>query len=282
MGTNDDDCAVGGSAADDRFADDWAPLPPERLGERPGDVVEVARRPARTAADEAAAEQALAELQRRIAAAGPARSLVAAAARRRERGARCQAQAARVREDLQAMVVTGSPPAPRFEIDAERSDLDPRELEPWFRELPSGEQQRLHDVWAQARVAAAGTGRASRRAGRDRAIAAVVGFALIAWLGASRPRWVFVLAALLGGSWLAVSRPSRSLDAVRMMLTLAAAFGAAALLGVSCLVVWLDVVLAIVVGALVGFDGEARRSGGFDAEHVLPPPNPRDLREPKS
>ncbi|MGC6489008.1 MAG: hypothetical protein ACON4Z_15270, partial [Planctomycetota bacterium] len=56
---------------------------------------------------------------------------------------------------------TDAPSAPAFEVDP-ASDMDPRELSGWFRELPPVEQRRLREVWSAARRRFDGAGSAAR------------------------------------------------------------------------------------------------------------------------
>ncbi|MFK7740155.1 MAG: hypothetical protein AB8H80_07510 [Planctomycetota bacterium] len=116
----------------------------------------------------------LAELQRKCSASGPSQSLVTRLTWRDQRTRKRQALSERERGELEELLVTqlddgmqwslpaglrhgqaaaaaaapadAEEPAPSLEFDRE-SDLDERELEPWFAELPIEEQERLRAAW---------------------------------------------------------------------------------------------------------------------------------------
>ena len=61
-------------------------------------------------------------------------------------------------------VVGELPPEPEPELEiAKQTDMDPRELEPWFLELPEAERDRLRESWSSTRHKFDGTGKAFRK-----------------------------------------------------------------------------------------------------------------------
>lgn len=142
--------------------DPWAPLPPEDGPPAPHGVPAPEHRPRRrsramrgvarrrgAAPADAAAEQALADLQRRLAAAPRSDDPVRAALQRTVR--REQA-----REQVQKPGAAGAGARGQGDPDgvadvAYEDDRDPREDEPWFRVLPPDEQDRLRAGWHAAR-----------------------------------------------------------------------------------------------------------------------------------
>jgi len=150
--------------------DDWAPLGAEQLAMRPGEVdasrarfqekippspakpeSRVAPAPARPL--DPLAEQLVRDMQRRLAAAGRSDNWTADAQRREDRLARQRVVAEKVASELEDLCVVGTVPeslSPVLEVATE-SDMDPRELEPWFGELPEVERARLRRSWSAAR-----------------------------------------------------------------------------------------------------------------------------------
>lgn len=168
----------------DEQEDDWAPLTEEQLAMRPGEVedaqcvgdfrahrssesavsAELAETPTEIPVDPRA-EQMMRDLQARVAKAGPGSSLIAQVQHREQRVARKQKAAKRVAVQLAATCVVGAAPKepePVFEI-AKQSDMDERELEPWFQELPEDERGRLRESWTRERHKFDYTGKAARR-----------------------------------------------------------------------------------------------------------------------
>lgn len=169
----------------DEQEDDWAPLSEDQLAMRPGEVEDakfVGEFSCKQAAPESAApeqpvappaekpvdpraEQMMRDLQERVAKAGQGDSLIAQVQRRAQRVARKQKAARRVAGQLAATcVVAEAPkqPEPVFEV-AKQSDMDARQLEPWFLELPKDERERLRESWARGRHKFDIAGKAARR-----------------------------------------------------------------------------------------------------------------------
>lgn len=281
-------------------ADDWEPLPPEQLCAHPGEWTPkvapavVAAVPAAAAAPapvpapapvaepeppppDPAAEQALAALKQRLQAKGPAHSLIAEAQHREQRQQRRQA-AARSPE-LQATMVHGAvvdptsslppattPPPPEIEYERGLTGRDPREEEWWFLELPPAERQRLQQVWAQKRLQGDASRDGQRVVGNRRTVAAVIVFTATMLLG-QRVLWHATLGAgICCAIWWRHSSADRFLDPLRALLCLFVLQGLAmAVHGTTNPTLFMDSVLLTAFAAMVGFDGEIRRTGGFDA-----------------
>lgn len=144
-------------------------------------------------------------------------------------------------------------------------DSDPREDEPWFHELPDVEQQRLRRVWAEKRAAVARTASNVARNGNERLLAGVLVFVAVMLLG-TRLNWHATLGAgIVCGIWWRHARADRFLDPLRAFLCLAVLQGLAMLVsGSPSPQLFMDAPLLVAFAALVGFDGEMRRTGGFD------------------
>ncbi len=269
--------------------DDWAPLPAEELCQRPGEHVELPRRavapsapmppaapvpPPLTPAQQREAERALAALQAKLAHAAPATSFVAEVQHREQRAARKQLAAHRA--DLEATLVTAAAPvapaapaapepaAPKVEYDPGRDGRDEREESEWYRGLPPAEQQRLRAVWAGKRALAATATSIQRRLGNRRLVAALVVFAAVFALG-SHVLWHATLGAgVVCGLWWRHSAADRFLDPVRAVACFFALQSLAMVAAdVANPALFMDSVFVVAFAALVGFDGEIRRTGGF-------------------
>lgn len=144
-------------------------------------------------------------------------------------------------------------------------DHDPREDEPWFHELPDVEQQRLRRVWAEKRAAAVRAASNVGRNGNERMVAAILVFVAVVLLGTGANWHATLGAGVVCGIWWRHARADRFLDPLR-------AFGCMAVLQTLAMLVngstsptlFLDAPLLVAFAALVGFDGEMRRTGGFD------------------
>ncbi|MCB9879572.1 MAG: hypothetical protein H6835_18410 [Planctomycetes bacterium] len=263
--------------------DDWAPLRPEQLIGRPGElepsaqtalspVVEPPKpapppRPRSRPTPEG--ERAFAELQQRLLAMPPSDSIMAEMQRREQRAARRRDRKGRVDEQLAGTVLAvGEPsapaPEPALEFDEPRSELDPRELEPWFLELPASERERLRRTWADKRDRLVDNLQVQRRLANRRTVAALLCFVATIALG-SHALWHATLGAgIVCGIWWRHAPPDRLMDPIRaavcmigmQCLALVVAGGISPTLGFDC-------VLLVGMSALVGFDGEIKRSGGF-------------------
>ena len=274
----------------DEQEDDWAPLTPEQLAQRPweaddslvaasADLGSVPAKPAPVAPMpergpekplSPRAEKLVRELQERVAKAGPGDSLIAQVQHRESRTKRKQQAARKVAAQLTATCVVGELPAepePVLELSP-KSDVDPRELEGWFQHLPEAEQSRLRAVWHAGRHKFDDTGQIYRtRLKRAICYGAGVFFCM-----------AVVLALVVGGFYL-----------VPVMACAGAVAGAAAhVLGggrfvyAGCgLVAYMAVVGTLITrnpfliyGALlssfvmgaIGMDGEMRRSAGYSKD----------------
>lgn len=255
---------------------DWEPLPDEQLTLHPGEIATVApaAAPAVAAAQPPAATEhpeaarLLQQLQDRLAKAPPAQSLVAEVARGEARQLR-QRRAAQAPQLAECRPVQG----PRdgevplaVEFEAGEHGRDPREDEGWFQALPLTERQRLQTAWARRRVQQDCVPPAERRSKNQRTTAAIVVFAAVMLLG-SHERWHATLGAgICCGIWWRHAGPCRYRYPVIafVCLLLAQLIAWAADGGQAPRLLFMDSVLLTALAAAVGFDGEIRRSGGFD------------------
>lgn len=153
--------------------DDWAPLPGGHAAAHPGEFVPVPARLPRVEAtgdvlpppsepvaaptarqapvDDAEAERALAALRAKLAQVPAGCSLLTEVTRREDRAQR-KRRAANSRDLAPWAPVRGeSPPLP-VDYAVGSDGRDPREEEPWFRELPEAERERLHREWTAERT----------------------------------------------------------------------------------------------------------------------------------
>lgn len=153
------------------------------------------------------------------------------------------------------------------EGDRAALDHDPREASDWFRALPETERQRLHKVWAEKRANAARAVANLAQNGNQRLVAAVVVFVAVLLLG-TRVNWHATLGAgIVCGIWWRHARADRFLDPLRAGLCMLVLQGLAMVVnGVPSPQLFLDAPLLVAFSALVGFDGEMRRTGGFDVK----------------
>lgn len=280
--------AEDGSTMDAREDEDpWAPLSPEQLAKRPGEEHEAAPDSApRSAAQPGRAkpvcampaapkvrapneqgEKLLRALQDRIANAGPGDSLIAEVQNRERRAASKSKKAERASADLGSHLVKGTlppPPAPVLEVHA-ASDLDPRELESWFLELPEAERKRLRATWHGERhrfddAGAKSRARILRAAAHSSLVfcasALVMGFLM--WSST-----VLVLLIVIGPM---VGAVAQLLGGGRFTFALVGLFGfCLGMLGGSLSPLCMyGALLTTFAMAAVGMDGEMRRSGGCE------------------
>lgn len=262
--------------------DDWAPLPEEKRILHPGEMVEpvshphagpppsiASVEPQATVAEPDPAEQALAELKARIAAHAPATSLVAEVVHREERKERQQRAASAVRAADAAIMQGGKQPRDPLpiEYDAGAHGRDPREEDAWFKALPEAERQRLQASWAAKRQHAVSHDATWRRNGNRRLVAALIVFATVIITGTGSQWAATAGAGICSGLWWRHTRPDRILDPLR---ALGCFFGlhmtAMAAHGTFSPLQFMDAVLVIGFATIVGFDGEIRRTGGFDSK----------------
>lgn len=264
---------------------DWDPLPDEQLALHPGEVSEPEPVPVSVAAVAAAptaapppapaepaqavdprAEQLLQQLQARLKKAPPGKSLIAVA-EQREQKQRRRLQAVHAPQLAGLRPLQAPPPGSQPLAVEFAPGRDAREDEAWFRSLPKAEQERLRDVWTHKRVQGTGMDAVLRRNRNRRTTAAVVIFAALVVLGTG----VWWYATLGGGVVCGIvwrhTRPCRYRDPL---------IAFACLLG-TMLIAWaaaggdppagwfMDAVILVGMASLIGFDGEIRRNGGFDA-----------------
>ena len=253
--------------------EDWTPLPAADLCQRPGEGAMVQKRepappppppPVPKPADPAA-ERALAALKAKIAQAAPAASLIGKAQHREQREERKQKAAGA--PQLAATLVKGDDPfaKPVVEYAAGDDGRDEREESEWFKALPAEERDRLHAAWTDKRTHEVGA-RAGQRANANRRfVAAVVVFAVTMVLGTGVYWHATLGAGIVCGLWWRHARPCRFLDPLRAIGCLYVMQTVAMIAhGRASPTMFMDSVLLVALAAVVGFDGEIRRSGGFD------------------
>ena len=279
--------------------DDWAPLPEGELCQRPGEGVAVppraavaarapvapaapvqapspalAPRPAKPAAKpvDPEAERALAALKAKIAAAAPATSLIADVQHRQLREERKRQAVGKVPELVAAVVAppSASPPpapapAPEVVIDTAACEVDPRELEPWFKQLPASERERLRAQWWLERHRHDGKGLAVRRR-----LQRALGYGALVFLVLGLLQALLVgsvaLVPMLTAAGAVAGGLAEILGGGRFVYAFAGAMAFVAVMGPMVLVQPLSLTSLLIacygMGA-IGMDGEMRRSGGF-------------------
>lgn len=211
---------------------------------------------------------AFAALQRKLAAAPPGQSLVAATNRRDEaKPPRARRADAPVDPALAALHVQGRDPEaePVLEYAPGADGRDLREEQAWFAGLPPEEQQRLRGQWQKQRERAVQTAVGQRRLGNRRAVAALACFGATVFAG-SGVLWHATLGAgVLCALWWRRRPADRLLDPIRavacLFLVQSIAMWRA---GEPNPIFWMDCVVLTAFAAIVGFDGEIKRTGGFD------------------
>ena len=217
---------------------------------------------------------ALQALRAKIAGAPSPHSMVAEVMQR-ERSLQRRAQLRQEsiqRRDLAATLVVGSeprpaaPPDPVVEYAEGQDGRDEREESEWFLALPDQEQQRLRTAWASKREQGLAAGSVQRRNQHRRFVAALFVFAVV-WLLGTGVHWYATLGAgIVTGIWWRHAAADRFLDPLRACGVQFVLQGLAMV--VTCQpsgTMFLDAPLLVAFAALVGFDGEIRRTGGFDA-----------------
>lgn len=272
----------------DEHEDDWAPLTPEQLAMRPGEAAEeqpgstlaaepkctpVAPLPERKVhkAPNPRGEAMLRELQARLCRAGPSDSLIAQVQQREQRVARKQQAAHRARPQLSATCVAVSgrevelPPEPPAELQIEKqSDVDVRELEPWFLELPTTEQERLRAAWHAERHRFDHTGKAFRRRMQRAMLFAGMVFVVDGVFMGLFTGFAIFLRFLLAGPL--AGGLAQAIGGGRFSFALCGGLGFVAAMGSAMLsspMVLYGLLLAAFGMAAIGMDGEMRRSAGY-------------------
>lgn len=253
--------------------DDWAPLPVDDLGAHPGEKFDLGRRtpappaprvaPTPAPAPDPEAERMVAAFRRRLAQQPAAGSLIAALQHREQRLHRKQRAAASA--SLAMTVVRGVASPPSLAVDEVGSDLDPRELEPWFQELPHAEQERLRRQWFAHRHRHDGDWRAFWRQLR-RAIAhgALLFFVMAVLQSLLLGGFALVLQLTLAGA--AAAGIAQACRGDRFLYALCGSLAFVVVQGPTVFVQPLSLcslLLASYGMAAVGMDREMRTSGGF-------------------
>lgn len=274
----------------DEQEDDWAPLTSEQLTQRPWEAEDAAvtrgegrvgaaakpvpvapmpeRGPEKTLSPRQ--EEVVRELQARCAKAGPGNSLITQLQHREMRAKRKYRAARKVADQLTATCVVGalpSEPEPVLEI-SKKSDVDPRELEGWFQELPEAEQARLHQMWSGERHRFDDSGRIYRtRLKRASCYGAIAFFGMAVLLAGMVGGFYMVpglaFAGAVAGAIAHVLGGSRFVYAGCGLIAYLCANGLS-LTGNPYLLY--GAVLAAALMGVVGMDGEMRRSAGFSKD----------------
>jgi hypothetical protein len=218
------------------------------------------------------AEKALQELKSKLAARPAAQSLIAEVQRREEkrerklRAAQAPELAAAIPVRLSIAVPAGSEEEAANAVDFGR---DPREHEAWFLGLPAPERERLIAAWGARREQLEVEKPGQRRAKRDRFVAAILLFAAVMLIG-SGSYWLATLGAgVVCGIWWRNVPACRFRDPIVALVCFVLGQMLAYLVSTDTMAhpgLVNDVLLLIPFGALLGFSGEMRRTGGFDAD----------------
>lgn len=276
---------------------DWEPLAPDRLGQHPGEWEPAAAGSAleRALANPApkargavrpppappppppppppapepspAAAALLGDLRARLAATAPKDPLAVQLQRSLDRRARKQ-RAGRAPFAQQVMPASTAPRTEELPLPVVYEDRDPREDERWFHELPPDEQQRLRAAWQRQRAQLVGMAAGQQRCQWRRCAAALVVFAVTAAVG-THIAWPVTLAAgALCALFWRVRGPDRFADPLVALGCLMVPHAIAAFVhgyAEHLPRMFQDAILLVAFAAIAGFDGEIRRSGGFDA-----------------
>lgn len=263
--------------------DDWAPLSDEQLAQRPGEFespVVFQETPTKAKAPvaplrergpdkplTARQEKMLRELQERVAKAGPGTSLIAQVQQREQRTLRKQQAAKKVTEQLEATCVVGELPAepePVLEL-SKQADADPRELEPWFQELPENERERLRQAWHDERHKFDNTGEIALARLQRAACYGALAFFCMGILMVLLVGGFFLIPAMTFAGAVA-GAGAQLLGGGRFLYAGCGLIGYFCVLGPYVLgnpfLLYGALLVAFVMGA-VGMDGEMRRSAGY-------------------
>jgi hypothetical protein len=264
---------------------DWEPLSADELAQRPGE--RAAQSPAKQSpakqspvnpappketapAANPDGERLLQELKARIAQAPPSKSLIDEVMHREQRARRQQRAAGAEQlagcKPVQSAVAVKDLPLD-VDFDAGEHGRDAREDQAWFKDLPEDERKRLQEAWAQKRVKGDDDFAVQRRIRNRRTAAAIITFVAVLFAGSGQQWHATVGAGICCGIWWRHASPDRLRDpliAFACLLVLhLLAWGV--LRGDPPYMLWMDSVLVVALAAFVGFDGEIRRTGGFEA-----------------
>lgn len=254
---------------------DWEPLSEQDLTRHPGEFAEPPpptkeQKVPKDAAPDPEAERLLQRLIDRIASAPPPANVLSGVQRKERRKRRLE-HAVTTEQFADAEPVRSEVTERDLPLDVEfapgEDGRDPREDEAWFRALPAGERERLHQSWSHKRVQALDNSAAQRRVRNRRLTAGIVVFAATALLG-TRHFWHATLGAgVICGIWWRHSPPDRFRDPLLAFVCLLVlqmlAWGVGG--GDPPQGLFMDAILVVALATVVGFDGEIRRTGGFDA-----------------
>ncbi|MCC7398281.1 MAG: hypothetical protein IT455_14530 [Planctomycetes bacterium] len=225
--------------------------------------------------------RALAALQQRLAAAPAADDFVSAVLQRERRQQQKQRRAmakataavapvatagpaAVVAPDAAAAIPAAPAVAPAAAAPAAPVDVDARELEPWFQELPEPEQQRLRRTWSAKRQRFGDEG-AKRRRRLQRVVVYGLGlFGFLALLQA--PLMGLGLVLPLAGAGALAAGVADLCGGGRFVFSFCGAIAFVAVQGPMVLVQPFGIMSLLIACyglGTIGMDGEMRRSGGF-------------------
>ena len=263
---------------------DWEPLPKEQLCGNPGEFVALGKRPVAPAAPspavaappapvpaapapaavDPAAERALQDLQQKLAVSQPAASWVAHSLQKQRRVREKRAREPKTAALAEA-VITATGPAAVVAIDERASNLDARELEPWFKELPAREQERLRQRWWEERERFAHEGqrwqrRMLRALGHGALVMGLLGILQSLLLGN-----LFLVPTMAAAGAMAAGL-AEMFRGDRFVYALCGALGWVLVMGEVVLqqpFAMPGLLMAAYGMGAVGMEGEMRRSGGF-------------------
>ncbi|MBL8732544.1 MAG: hypothetical protein JNN13_09270 [Planctomycetes bacterium] len=225
--------------------------------------------------------RALAALQQRLAAAPPADDFVSAVLQRERRqqqkrrramakvtaavaAVATEGPAAVVAPDAAAAIPEAPAVAPAVAAPAAPVDVDAREHEPWFLELPEPEQQRLRRTWSAKRQRFGDEG-AKRRRRLQRVV--VYGLCLFGFLALLQaPLMGLGLVLPLAGAGALAAGVADLCGGGRFVFSFCGAIAFVAVQGPMVLVQPFGIMSLLIACyglGTIGMDGEMRRSGGF-------------------
>jgi hypothetical protein len=106
-----------------------------------------------------------------------------------------------------------------------------------------------------------------RRVANRRMVACLVAFALVVVLGSHMFWHATIGAGVVCAIWWRYAPPDRFMDPVRAIVCQFGLHGVAMFAqGATNPAMFMDAVLLVAFAGIVGFDGEIRRTGGFDAQ----------------
>jgi hypothetical protein len=152
---------------------------------------------------------------------------------------------------------------------ADAGEVDPEAAaatSEWFQRLPPAEQERLRAQWQQRR-ARCGKRVLMQCSQRNRRFVAAVACSVATIFAGTGAYWHATIGAgVCCGLWWRHTRPDRFMDPLSAMACLFVAHLLAmwAAGGDGHPLAWVDLCVIAACAAVLGFDGEIRRTGGFD------------------